>query len=101
MTGDQEQIRVGEVTLTAIHIPGHTPGSIALWADIEEKRILFGQDVHGPYMPQWGAVMEQVGPSLSKLKALDADILCEGHFGVFKGSGAVRKYIDQYLRRFE
>ncbi|GAB4341942.1 MAG: MBL fold metallo-hydrolase [Candidatus Abyssubacteria bacterium] len=101
MTAPEEQIRIGEITLNALHIPGHTPGSIALWSDIEGTRILFGQDIHGPYMPQWGAVMEQVGSSLEKLKALNADILCEGHFGIFTGRDAVRKYIDQYLSQFE
>ncbi|RJP71982.1 MAG: MBL fold metallo-hydrolase [Candidatus Abyssobacteria bacterium SURF_17] len=90
----------GSITLTAIHIPGHTPGSIALWTEVGGKRVLFGQDVHGPYVPDWGAVMSQVGPSLKKMRDLDADILCEGHFGIFDSKKAVRDYIDQFLVRY-
>jgi glyoxylase-like metal-dependent hydrolase (beta-lactamase superfamily II) len=97
MSGAEEELRVGEVALNVIHIPGHTPGSIALWTDIEGKRVLFGQDLHGPYVAAWGAVMSQVGPSLEKMKQLEADILCEGHFGIFRSREAVSGYIDQFL----
>ena len=97
MSGAEEELRVGEVTLNAIHIPGHTSGSIALWTEISGKRILFGQDLHGPYVAEWGAVMDQVGPSLEKMKRLEADILCEGHFGIFRSQEAVAGYIDQFL----
>jgi glyoxylase-like metal-dependent hydrolase (beta-lactamase superfamily II) len=97
MVEEEEELSVGEVALTAIHIPGHTPGSIALWTEIGGKRILFGQDLHGPYVAAWGAVMDQVGPSLEKMKRLGADILCEGHFGIFHSREAVSGYIDQFL----
>jgi glyoxylase-like metal-dependent hydrolase (beta-lactamase superfamily II) len=97
MSGAEEELRVGEVTLNAIHIPGHTSGSIALWTEIGGKRILFGQDLHGPYVAEWGAVMDQVGPSLKKMRRLEADILCEGHFGIFRSNEAVTGYIDQFL----
>ncbi len=100
MLGSEEELRVGSVKLNAIHIPGHTPGSIALWTEADGLRVLFGQDVHGPYVAQWGAIMGEVGASLRKLKALDADILCEGHFGVFRPREEVSSYIDQYLVRY-
>jgi glyoxylase-like metal-dependent hydrolase (beta-lactamase superfamily II) len=97
MSGAEEELSVGEISLNVIHIPGHTPGSIALWTEIDGKRILFGQDLHGPYVAAWGAVMDQVGPSLEKMKRLEADILCEGHFGIFRSREAVSGYIDQFL----
>ncbi len=100
MSGTQAELLVGNIGLNVIHIPGHTAGSIALWAEIGGKRVLFGQDIHGPYVAQWGAVMEEVGPSLKKLQELDADILCEGHFGVYRSRKSVRSYIGQYLERF-
>ena len=101
MSGAEEELQVGALKLNAVHIPGHTPGSIALWIDIAGKRVLFGQDVHGPYVAQWGAVMEEVGTSLRKLHGLDADILCEGHFGIFRPNDAVKDYIGQFLARYE
>ena len=45
--------------------------------------------------------MDQVGPSLRKLKGLGADILCEGHFGVFRSKEAVSGYIDRFLMNYE
>jgi glyoxylase-like metal-dependent hydrolase (beta-lactamase superfamily II) len=100
MSGSEMELRVGAACLHAIHIPGHTPGSIALYTDVGGTRILFGQDVHGPYVAHWGAVMDKVGSSLKKMKELNADILCEGHFGIFSPREAVAEYIDQFLSRF-
>jgi glyoxylase-like metal-dependent hydrolase (beta-lactamase superfamily II) len=101
MAGSEDALQVGDLRLNVMHIPGHTPGSIALWMDLAGKRILFGQDVHGPYVAQWGAVMDEVGPSLRKLLGLNADILCEGHFGIFSPANAVRNYINQFLTRYD
>lgn len=100
MTGSEMDLRAGELTLHAIHIPGHTPGSIAFYTDVGGKRVLFGQDVHGPYVAHWGAVMDKVGLSLRRMKHLKADILCEGHFGIFSPQKAVADYIEQFLSRF-
>ena len=79
-----------------IHIPGHTQGSIAIYVDME-KRILFGQDVHGPYCPEWGADPEQAKISLQKLIDLETDILCEGHFGIYQPAAEVKRYIEGHL----
>ncbi len=79
-----------------IHIPGHTPGSIAVYLDAE-ARVLFGQDVHGPYFLK-GSNIEQAKVSLRRLVDLDADILCEGHFGVYQPKEEVRRYIEGHLR---
>jgi hypothetical protein len=35
--------------------------------------------------------------SLRRLMDLEADILCEGHFGVFYGKEEVRDFIRSYL----
>ena len=44
----------GKHELTALHIPGHTHGSIVISVDIAGKRVLFGQDIHEPYEVAWG-----------------------------------------------
>jgi len=80
-----------------IHIPGHTAGGIAVYVDME-KRVLFGQDIHGPYsLP--GANRSKAKQSLQKLIDLEADILCEGHFGIYQSKEGVRAYINSYLLR--
>lgn len=95
--GSEESLHFGSCELRVIHIPGHTPGSIAAYLDMDKRRILFGQDIHGPYYPHWGADPVQAKLSLQKLVELKADILCEGHFGVYQPAGEVERYIRRYL----
>ncbi len=54
------------------------PGSLSLYRDRGEKRILFGQDIHGPFLPIPGSDIETWRRSMIKLVELEADILCEG-----------------------
>jgi glyoxylase-like metal-dependent hydrolase (beta-lactamase superfamily II) len=96
---DGRELIIGRHRLKLVHIPGHTPGSLAGVLDLKGKRVLFGQDIHGPYMREWGADPEKARSSLQKLIDLKADILCEGHFGVEQPAEAVRVYIQGYLER--
>ena len=100
LVGSEERIDIGAVELMVIHTPGHTPGSIIVYFDDGDKRVLFGQDIHGPFDPAWGSDLDKWRSSMKKLLDLDADILCEGHFGVFKGKQAVRNYIQGYLEQY-
>ena len=49
LKGRQETLKFGSEELHCLHTPGHTPGSISLYLDREGKRVLFGQDIHGPF----------------------------------------------------
>jgi len=62
--------------------------------------VLFGEDVHGPVLPSCGSDVGRWRKSMEKLLALEADILCEGHFGIFQTKEQVRKYIQGYLRQY-
>jgi glyoxylase-like metal-dependent hydrolase (beta-lactamase superfamily II) len=95
------ELAVGRYRLKLVHIPGHTPGSLAVVMDMKGKRVLFGQDIHGPYMQEWGADPRQAKSSLRELVALKADILCEGHFGIIQPATEVRDYIQRYLDGLE
>jgi glyoxylase-like metal-dependent hydrolase (beta-lactamase superfamily II) len=95
--GAEETLKLGKYELKVIHIPGHTPGSIAAYVDIDKQRVLFGQDIHGPYYPEWGADPALAKLSLQKLVDLNADILCEGHFGIYQPASEVKRYIQQYV----
>lgn len=95
--GSEETLQLGKYELKVIHIPGHTPGSIAAYVDIDKQRVLFGQDIHGPYYPEWGADPALARLSLQKLIDLKADILCEGHFGIYQPASEVKRYIQQYI----
>lgn len=96
LRGSEGTVQCGRYDLKWIHIPGHTPGSVAVYLDAG-RRVLFGQDVHGPYFLK-GSNTEQARISLQRLIDLEADILCEGHFGVYEPKEEVRRYIEGYRR---
>jgi len=99
ISGD-ETVMVGDLALHCVHTPGHTPGSISVYVDIGGQRVLFGQDIHGPFTKEWGSDRTQWKESMEKLLALNADILCEGHFGIYSPASQANEYIQGYLRRF-
>ena len=86
--------------MICLHTPGHSPGSISLYLDKEDERILFGQDIHGPFLADFGANMSHWRESMEILLELNADILCEGHFGIFRPADKVRRYIERYLEEY-
>ena len=96
-----EILKFGLEELHCLHTPGHTPGSIALYLDRDGKRVLFGQDIHGPFHSAFGSDIEAWKKSMQILLALNADILCEGHFGIFQPKERVRGYIERYLEEYE
>ena len=83
-----------------LHTPGHTPGSICLYLDRGGERVLFGQDIHGPFLPSFKSDINLWKSSMEKLLALDADVLCEGHFGIFRPRDRVSGYIRKYLKSY-
>ena len=60
--------------------------------------MLFGQDVHGPIHPALLSDEEQYQESLEMLLSLDADLLLEGHFGIFRTKEDVREFIRSFMR---
>ena len=96
----EEILEIGEQKMVCLHTPGHTPGSICIYLDKDGKRILFGQDLHGPLLSEFGSNLEDYGRSTKKLLDLDADILCEGHFGIYKTKKDVKNYILSYRRQY-
>jgi glyoxylase-like metal-dependent hydrolase (beta-lactamase superfamily II) len=96
----EEILMIGQQKLICLHTPGHTPGSICIYLDRGEKRILFAQDLHGPILPEFGSNLEDWDRSTQKLLNLDADILCEGHFGIYKTKKEVKNYILSYRRQY-
>jgi glyoxylase-like metal-dependent hydrolase (beta-lactamase superfamily II) len=100
LNSPEETLMIGEQKIVCLHTPGHTPGSICIYLDKDGKRILFGQDLHGPLLSEFGSSLEDYGRSTKKLLDLDADILCEGHFGIYKNKKDVRNYILSYRRQY-
>jgi len=93
----REVLKFEKGEILCLHTPGHTPGSISLILDHNGKRILFGQDIHGPFADSFGSDLPAWRKSMEILLGLKADILCEGHFGVYQPEKEVERYIRHYL----
>ncbi len=93
----EEIFPVGDGELIAHHCPGHSPGSVVYLAELGSDLVLFGQDVHGPLDASFLSNRQDYKRSLKFLVGLDADILCEGHFGIYRGKLDVRQFIQTYL----
>ncbi|TFG37067.1 MAG: MBL fold metallo-hydrolase, partial [Syntrophobacterales bacterium] len=100
LTGDYQILRFGDEEIHCLHTPGHTPGSLSLYIDRGGKRVLFGQDIHGPFLPSFGSDIEEWKRSMAKLLELNADILCEGHFGIYRSKKSVEAYIRGYIKTY-
>ncbi len=79
---DDEELRIGGETWRVIHIPGHSPGGIALYS--EEKGILIpGDVVYADYaigrFDLHGADGARLSDSLRRLGDLNVTMLLPGH----------------------
>jgi glyoxylase-like metal-dependent hydrolase (beta-lactamase superfamily II) len=92
----REEIYLGDRQIEAIHTPGHSPGSVVYLTESQGLKVLFGQDVHGPLDASLLSNKKDYLRSLELLLSLEADILCEGHYGIYKG----RSEIDDFIRSF-
>jgi glyoxylase-like metal-dependent hydrolase (beta-lactamase superfamily II) len=98
VTAKNENLELSGGVLSLIHTPGHTPGSMVAVVEPDDgNRVLFGQDIHGPFSDQFGSDLTAWRASMRDLIALEADILCEGHYGVYRGKQSVREFIEQHL----
>jgi glyoxylase-like metal-dependent hydrolase (beta-lactamase superfamily II) len=95
--GTQQEIPLGAGVIQAIHTPGHSPGSVVYVTTSEGLKILFAQDVHGPLHPDLKSEVLSYQRSLDLLLSLEADVLCEGHYGVYRGKKQVVTFIKQFL----
>jgi glyoxylase-like metal-dependent hydrolase (beta-lactamase superfamily II) len=97
ITGTEQMFQVGSGEIRALHCPGHSPGSVMYVIESEGKKVLFGQDIHGPLNISLLSDQEDYIRSLLRLIDLKADILCEGHFGIYQGKEEVRQFIESFM----
>ena len=96
LQGQESTLAIGNGTVTAIHCPGHSPGSVAYSTHVDGELVLFGQDIHGPLHSDFLSDEEQYLSSLARLIDLNADLLLEGHFGVIETKQEVRAFIEYW-----
>lgn len=96
--GNEEVIHLGERTIRAVHIPGHSPGSVAYVTTSAGLKIVFAQDVHGSLHPVLLSNAADYQASLQRLIDLNADILCEGHYGIYKGRQDIVRFVRSFMQ---
>lgn len=90
-------IDLGDRVLEVIHVPGHSPGSIALWE--KSSGVLFSGDAvyDGPLVDDaYHSNSEQYVESLMKIRGLPVNVVHGGHFQSF-GRDRYRRLIDEYV----
>jgi len=98
--GEEGRILFGSDNVSFLHTPGHTPGSISPYVDADGKRILFGQDIGAPLLKEFDCDPEAWRRSVEGLLALEADVLCDGHTGVYEPRRAVSAYLRHFMRLY-
>ncbi len=97
LTGARGKILLGGRKIEALHTPGHSPGAVAYLTESDGRKVLFAHDVHGPLDPSFLSNRQDYFKSLQELLDLGADILCEGHYGVYRGKEEAAAFIRQFL----
>lgn len=97
ITTDNEILKFGHLEFKCIHIPGHTPGSVAYLLETGGKKILFGGDLPGIVLNVRGGNLDAYIKSMEKLTELQIDISCEGHENLIQPAEKVVKFLKGYI----
>ena len=97
LAGSGDDILLGGRKIEVLHAPGHSPGSVVYLAESDGLKVMFAQDVHGPIEPSFLSNRKDYDKSLRMLLEIGADILCEGHYGVYRDKAEVARFIRQFI----
>ena len=93
------------VKMKFLEIPGHSPDCLA--AFLEEEGLLFCSDGAGSYTPpdffrpNYWYRLDEAEKSLDKIKGIDPEILCRGHYGTMIGKDLARKHLQMNRQSIE
>jgi len=93
------------VKMKFLEIPGHSPDCLA--AFLEEEGLLFCSDGAGSYTPpdffrpNYWYRLDEAEKSLDKIKGIDPEILCRGHYGTMIGRDLARKHLQMNRQSIE
>lgn len=104
VTADEEQYRIGEATLTAVLLPGHSIESVCYLLDHDQKRYLFSGDsiyLDGrlSLINCYGSTMEGYRNHIKKMAGRNIDALIPSH-DRFTLSGG-QYHVDLAIRELE
>ena len=93
------------VKIKFLEIPGHSADCLA--AFLEEEGLLFCSDGAGFYTPpdffrpNYWYRLDEAEKSLDKMRAIDPEILCRGHYGAMIGKDLARKHLQSNRKSIE
>jgi glyoxylase-like metal-dependent hydrolase (beta-lactamase superfamily II) len=77
---DGEVLEIGSYRFRVLHTPGHSPGSVCLWANIDGCKVLIaGDTLWAHFHHRIGSDADAWVRSLDRLLALDVDAVTIGH----------------------
>ena len=86
-------LELGGEPFEIIHVPGHSPGSLALYWPARKALfpgdVIFVQNVGRTDFP--GGSAELLKDSIQRISELDSEYLLPGHMGIIQGADAVKK----------
>ena len=98
---EEGSLELGDETLEIIHVPGHSPGSIALWWPSEKALfsgdVIFSCNVGRTDFP--GGSSTRLKDSIHRLSKLEARYLLPGHMEIVRGDEAVKSNFDVVMRQ--
>ena len=95
----------GGVRIRFLATPGHAPDSLSAYH--ENEGILFCSDSAGFYIPpdffrpNYWFSLEEAQKSIEKMKRLDPEILCRGHYGAVAEKDMVRRHLQMAYQAIE
>jgi glyoxylase-like metal-dependent hydrolase (beta-lactamase superfamily II) len=93
------------VEMKFLEIPGHSPDSVG--AFLEDEGLLFCSDGAGFYTPpdffrpNYWYRLDDAEESLDKMRTIDPEILCRGHYGAMIGKDLARKHLQRNRQSIE
>jgi glyoxylase-like metal-dependent hydrolase (beta-lactamase superfamily II) len=98
---DGDLLDLGDRTFEVLHVPGHSPGSIALW-EVATQTLFSGDAVYdGPLLDQLpGSSIADYERTLRRLLQLDVRVVHGGHAPSF-GRKRLREIVRKQLDRWE
>jgi glyoxylase-like metal-dependent hydrolase (beta-lactamase superfamily II) len=93
------------VKMKFLEIPGHSPDCVG--AFLEAEGLLFCSDGAGFYTPpdffrpNYWYRLDDAEESLDKMKAIDPEILCRGHYGAMIGKDLARNHLQRNLQSID
>jgi glyoxylase-like metal-dependent hydrolase (beta-lactamase superfamily II) len=77
---DGDVLTIGEHRLHVYHTPGHSPGSVSLWMEMNGFKILIaGDTLWGGFHPRIRSNIDDWTASLDRLLELEFDVMTTGH----------------------